>query len=176
MLPVSASELHTAAAGPRSELCRRVLQICASRMEPAPEGGWLPKIYALLTEGLYPREEAMPLPPSAALYVETLEQAMAREDAPFDLFTDLLALPDVSLTESRTAQEYARFHQIVEQQHLMALLRLGREIMPFDIMSHIIGVHNVALRVGILARQAGLPVDLPLVSAACSAHDEGKFG
>ena len=176
MLPVSASELHTAAAGPRSELCRRVLQICASRMEPAPEGGWLPKIYALLTEGLYPREEAMPLPPSAALYVETLEQAMAREDAPFDLFTDLLALPDASLTESRTAQEYARFHQIVEQQHLMALLRLGREIMPFDIMSHIIGVHNVALRVGILARQAGLPVDLPLVSAACFAHDVGKFG
>jgi len=176
MLPFEISLLHTALEGPRTELCRRVLQICLPWMEAAPEGGWLPYIYECLTRVLYPTDTPCELSPSAALYVQALEAALAAEQAPFDPLTDLLPVPEEAFADSRTAEEYHRFRQAVDACHLMALLRLGREIMPFDTMSHIIGVHNVALQVGILARQAGLPVDLPLVSAACFAHDVGKFG
>ena len=73
--------------------------------------------------------------------------------------TDLLPLPEDALAHSRIAEEYHRFQSLIRQRHVMALLRIGREIMPFDTASHIIGVHNVALHAGILARQAGLPVD-----------------
>jgi len=176
MLPFEVSALRTAAAGPREGLCSRVLEICAPWMGAAPEEGWLPYIYELLTEGLYPKGAAAPLPEQAQRYLEALELAMEQEQAPFDLLTDLIPVPEAALQESRTVEEYERFQQMVTDCHLMALLRIGREIMPFDTMSHIIGVHNVALQIGILARQAGLPVDLPLVSAASFAHDVGKFG
>ena len=87
-----------------------------------------------------------------------------------------LPLPEGAIAESRVAEEYGRFQALVEEKRLMALLRIGRECMPFDTASHIIGVHNVALHAAILARAAGLPVDLPLVSAASLSHDVGKFG
>ena len=50
------------------------------------------------------------------------------------------------------------------------------ESTPFDPTSHTIGVHNIALHTAILAKKAGFPVDLPLVSAAALGHDIGKFG
>ncbi len=55
-------------------------------------------------------------------------------------------------------------------------MRLGMETTPFDPASHTIGVHNIALHTAILAKKAGFPVDLPLVSAAALGHDIGKFG
>ena len=55
-------------------------------------------------------------------------------------------------------------------------MRLGMEATPFDLASHTIGVHNIALHTAILAKKAGFPVDLPLVSAAALGHDIGKFG
>ena len=58
----------------------------------------------------------------------------------------------------------------------MAVMRLGMESTPFDPASHTIGVHNIALHTAILAKKAGFPVDLPLVSTAALGHDIGKFG
>ncbi len=170
--------LLPALAGDRAQLCEHVLQICLPWMPPAPEGGWLIWIYQYLVQGIYPEERTYPpdLAAGAEFYVQALDWAMEHEDAPFDPMTDLLPVPEDQAARSRVAAEYVKFRTLVRQCHLMALLRTGRACMPFDTASHIIGVHNVALHGGILARQAGLPVDLALVSAASFSHDVGKFG
>lgn len=179
MLPFPYSALESALAGPRELLCQNVLAVCRPYLPPEPEGGWLPWIYHALTLGLYPVEgEALPedLARGAMVYVEALEWALDHENAPFDPLTDLIPVPEGEIEKSRVAGEYAGFQRLVRECHLMALLRTGRACMPFDTASHIIGVHNVALHAGILARKAGLPVDLALVSAASFSHDVGKFG
>ena len=165
----------------RDAVCRNVLDLCRPYLPEEPDQGWMPWIYHYLTLGLYPDPAAEPLPEAwtgavESVYLPALEWVLEREAEAFDPLTDLLPVPEDALAKSRVAAEYDRFLKLVKESHLMALLRLGRECMPFDTASHIIGVHNVALHAGILARQAGLPVDLPLVSAASFAHDVGKFG
>lgn len=160
----------------REELCGNVLTRCLPWMPAEPENGWLRWTYDYLTLGLYPDPNAVidpTLAEGADFYVSALEWAMEREAEEFDPLTDLLEVPE---SDSRVVDEYNRFRELVKRTHLMALLRIGRACMPFDTASHIIGVHNVALHAGILARKAGLTVDLPLVSAAALAHDVGKFG
>ena len=178
MAKLDEAGLRAALEQPRGQLCEAVLAVCKTDLPQEPEGGWLPWIYHWLTLGLYPDPAELTDPvlvQGAEFYVQALEWAMEREQAPFDPMTDLLPVPE-DAGESRVAEEYAQFQALVQESHLMALLRIGRACMPFDTASHIIGVHNVALHAGILAARAGLPVDLPLVSAASFSHDVGKFG
>lgn len=64
----------------------------------------------------------------------------------------------------------------MEDDYFIELMRIGREIMPFDPASHTIGVHHVAVHMARQALQAGIPVDIALCSAAALSHDIGKFG
>ena len=88
----------------------------------------------------------------------------------------LLRFDESALGGSRVARQYQTFTQAVQQSHILALLRLSRELGPFDLEAHTIGVHNIALHTAVMAAKAGLAVDLPLVSAAAFGHDIGKFG
>ena len=173
-------ELEALLGGPRDVLCRSVLAVCAPLLPPEPEGGFLPWCYRYLCAGLYPDPEASfdPALAEAAerIYLPALTWVLDRERYPFDPMTDLLEVPGEAVTQSRVAEEYRRFRTLVRSSRLMETLRIGRECMPFDTASHIIGVHNVALHAAILAWRAGLPVDLPLLSAASLAHDVGKLG
>ena len=105
-----------------------------------------------------------------------LEALFARYAGDPDPLTDLLELPPEALGQSRVKEEYAAFLRAVREGHVLALLRITRELRSFDPASHTIGVHNLALHTAILAGRAGIPVDLPLVSAAAFGHDIGKFG
>ena len=153
-----------ALSGDRAGLCGAVLSLCLHQLPPPPAEGYLPWCYRYLCAQLYPDGEVFdPALMNAVeeVYLPALCWALQHEDAPFDPLTDLLPLPEGAIAESRVAEEYGRFQALVEEKRLMALLRIGRECMPFDTASHIIGVHNVALHAAILARAAGLPVDLP---------------
>lgn len=165
----------------RAAVCANVLEACRPWLPQEPENGWMEWLYDYLTLRLYPDRTAKPLQPdlcraAETVYLPALEWVLERETAEFDPMTDLLPVPEEALAKSRIASEYGKFRELVRDCHLMALLRLGRACKPFDMASHVIGVHNVALHAGILADKAGLPVDLPLVSAASFAHDVGKFG
>ena len=159
-------------------LCQQVLALC--RPELSQPLQWLNTLYVRLSDNLFPDEAsghgAAPLTRDQAAYLAALEEVLARKEEPFDPLLDLIPLDPSSLSGSRVEDRYPRFAAAVADSHLLALLRIGREIMPFDPASHTIGVHNVALHTGMLAAQAGLPVDLPLVSAASLCHDIGKFG
>ena len=165
--------------------CGRLLSLCRpllDRLSPEPPGGWLPFFYEALSHGLYP-DPGRPADTRGQrqalwLFTALLEQQLAAEArrCPRDPLSDVPALTPEELAASRLADEYGRFQEAIRTDHFLALLRLGRDIMPFDPASHTIGVHHVALSAARQAAQAGLPVDVALVSAAALSHDIGKFG
>ncbi len=55
-------------------------------------------------------------------------------------------------------------------------MRLGMEVTPFCTLSHIAGVHYIAMTAARGLQEAGVGVDLALISGAAAAHDLGKFG
>ena len=165
--------------------CDRVLELCRPVMDalaPEPEGGWLKEIYLELCHRLYPDpgRGTMGAGPRRAMgfYLTVLEYFLAREreHCAYDPLTDIPALTDEERAESLIGTEYARYETAIAEAHFVSLMRLGREIMPFDPASHTIGVHHMALHMARQCRKAGLPVDICLVSAASLSHDIGKFG
>ena len=171
--------------GTRRVRCADVLSWCRPVMDalcPAPGQGWLKECYEELAHRLFPdpARKGMAAPAAQAMefYLTVLDFFLEDETGrcPLDPLSDVPALSGEDLEGSLTADEYARFRRAAAESRFMALMRLGREIMPFDPASHPIGVHYLALHIARQARQAGLPVDIPLVSAASLAHDIGKFG
>ena len=162
----------------RRDLCAAVLSLCAPDFaeKPASAQEFLSALYRKLCAGMFPDGvEEEPLTPDETRYLAALERALANP-APFDPYLDLLPLAETDAAGSRVEKQYRLFLRTAAAQHLMAVMRLGMETTDFDPASHTIGVHNIALHTAILARQAGFPVDLPLVRAAAIGHDIGKFG
>lgn len=167
--------------------CGAVLALCRPLMEAlcpegAPAEGWLSYLYRYLGENLFP--VAKPLRPKRAqkramdVYLFTLEWFLKREKevCPYDPLSDIRPLTEEEAAASRIRSQYEHFLACIEASHFIALLRLGRDTQPFDPASHTIGVHHLALHLARQAVRAGVPVDLPLVSAAALTHDIGKFG
>lgn len=167
---------------PREHLCTALTQALLPTLDalsPAPEEGWLRCAYTALCHGLFP-DPAYQAPSAEVLHgidllLSAIETAFACEDAPFDPLTDLFPF-DSAQADTRVKDEYALFEAAVREAHFLTALRIGREVMPFDPASHTIGVRNVAVHCAVLAQEAGLPVDVPLVAAAALCHDIGKFG
>ncbi len=157
------------------KLCQKTLQALFPETEPSV---WLDTLLDQLSANLFPDEAhpALPLSAQQNHYLSVLEILFRFHDAPDDPLTDLLSFPPAALAKSRVAGEFSTFRRAVQAGHVMALLRLTRERRSFDPASHIIGVHNLALHTANFAAQAGIPVDLPLVSGAAFGHDIGKFG
>ncbi len=161
-------------------LCRRLVELCGDVMQfrPAFAVQWLERLSDKLIDNLFPdaTHPQTELTEDEELYLTLLEWAIDHHTGTFDPLSDLLGFDEAALQSSRVTEEYQRFGRAVQQGHVMALLRISREVRPFDLASHVIGVHNVAMHTAIMASKAGLPVDLPLVSAAAFGHDIGKFG
>lgn len=166
----------------RAEICTAVehaLRAILDEISPAPAEGWLSCAYAKLTHGLFPdpayRAPSENVERGLSLLLGALDAAISCESAPQDILTDLLPFDEALCEESRVKSEYERFLSEIDASEYVLTMRLGREVMPFDPASHTIGVRNVALHTALLARQAALPVDVPLVAAAALCHDIGKF-
>ena len=163
------------------ELCRRAMELCRpemNRMQPEPENGWLNALREHLSANLFPDEThpASPLSEAETFFLAVLELLFQFFDGEADPLTDLLTFDKAALEQSRVKREYIRFQSAIQEFHVLALLRMLREANEHDLASHVIGVHNLALHTAILAVEAGLKVDLPLVSGAALGHDIGKFG
>lgn len=165
--------------------CAQMLAWCRpvmDRLSPEPENGWLRECYDELAHRLYPDPARGTLRQGKRqaidFFVTVLSWFLESERGrfPTDPLTDIPEVTERELDGSLIRGEYLRYREAVEQAHFVTLLRLGREIMPFDPASHTIGVHYIALHMARQAAEAGLPVDIPLVSAAALSHDIGKFG
>ena len=147
-----------------------------------PETEWLPYAYEVLAAGLFPYAE-QPQPAKAQrqaldFFLCVLSWFLDQEKrrCPFDPLSDFYTVTQEELESSRIREQYELFKAQIRDAHFRELLRIGRDIMPFDPASHTIGVHHVAVYAARQAALAGLPVDVALVSAAALSHDIGKFG
>ena len=74
------------------------------------------------------------------------------------------------------ATEYKRFVRAFQNDYIYEMMKLNQEIMGYNTLDHICGVHYIAMFIGRQLKNAGLPVDLGRVSGAAIGHDIGKYG
>ena len=170
---------------PERTVCAKVLDWCRPVMDrlcEEPACGWMRECYDELAHRLYPDPARGTLPRGCAqaidFYITVLSWFLQQETGRFacDPLTDIPFVTEQELESSLIGEEYARWREAIGQAHFVTLMRLGREIMPFDPASHTIGVHYLALHMARQAAKSGLPVDIAMVSAASLSHDIGKFG
>ena len=151
------------------------------RMCDLPPEGILPFAYESISVGLYPYSGA----PHAdkgqksalRFYLAVLSRLLdAERENAFDPLLDYQPVTNEEAAKSPIAEQYVRFSETMKKSGYRELLRIGREIMPFDPAGHTFGVRHIALHVAREAASAGLPADVALVAAASLAHDIGKFG
>ncbi len=168
-------------------LCADVLEVCRPAMErlagpEEPEGGWLKYAYGTASRLLYPelgeRADDWRCWAACILFIETLHLVLdfEHEVMPFDKELDFAFLTAEEAAGCLRGAEYLSMMQAWKEQHIDVLLRLGNEATPFSTLSHIAGVHYVAITAARGLAAAGVPVDLALVSGAAAGHDLGKYG
>jgi len=162
-----------------------VLSLCLPVMQnlcPDPPADWLFFIYDLLVERLFPSEGAKPAGPArlrASLFYLGVLQTLLRHEAETGSFapdTHFRFATEEERAASPTNAQYATFLRLMDSEFLMELMRIGRAVKPFDMLSHVAGVHHIAVQTARQLIEAGVAVDIPLLSAAAATHDIGKYG
>lgn len=74
------------------------------------------------------------------------------------------------------SEEYSLFKKTFYDEYVYEMMKLNQDVIKFNTLDHICGVHHLALFIGKQLFNAGLPVDLGRVSGAGAGHDIGKFG
>ena len=166
--------------------CAHILELCApilNRLCPrGPEKGWGPFTYQYVCRVMYPENgfapEADRCGRGAEFYLTVLQVLLDQERSalPFDPMLDFQFLTEEEYEQCDKAREYRRFLAAWRGEFLYELMRLGMEFTPFKTLSHIAGVHHIAMTAARGLAQAGVEVDLALISGAAAAHDVGKFG
>lgn len=164
---------------------RDILNLCLPVMERlCPEdrpGDWLVFIHSTLVEQLFPQEGA-PRPSlervRASLFYLGVYRLLLEEEQkkPFAPDTHFQFATEEECNQSPTQRQYAQFLKVAQSAFLIELMRIGRDCMPFDMLSHVAGVHHVAMRMARQLKEKGISVDLQLISAAAATHDIGKYG
>ena len=99
-----------------------------------------------------------------------------RQVLPFDPLMDFQFLTPEEYTPCDCGREYAKLLECYRKEYVYELMRLGLEVTPFKTLGHIAGVHYIAMAVARGLKQAGVDIDLALISGSAAAHDIGKFG
>lgn len=168
------------------EFCAELLEQCRGEKPEAyqqePPMGWLEYCYWYAIGLSYPDSVQDKL---AAAYQDGAQYFLMRlrerlqekpEGEAFDPFSEFAFLSPQELPDNAITVEYERFLEHFQQEYVYELMIIGREIFYFNILSHIAGVHYVAMHVARQLQAAGVPINLALVSGAAIGHDIGKFG
>ena len=157
-------------------------EICPQWYEETPEQGWLEYTYWYIISWSYPGSVMMEFPKQfeagAEFFIRVLRCMLdyTKAHKEFDPFTDFEFLDVSAMPDNVIKEEYERFLYYFRKYYLYELMYIGKEIFFFNTLSHIAGVHYVAMHVARQLKEAGVPIDLPLVSGAAVGHDIGKFG
>ncbi|MFI3174596.1 MAG: hypothetical protein R3Y53_05260 [Bacillota bacterium] len=151
-------------------------------VEKEPEEGWLFYIYRFLIRSVYPHREdivlSVSIPKAVFVYLEILRIFIAEEKSHrlFDCLADFAFATEEEMLGSPYEKTYNTFLKQVENEYIYELMWIGREIMPFNLLAHVAGVHHIAMHVARQLVNADMPIDLGLISGAAAGHDFGKFG
>lgn len=72
--------------------------------------------------------------------------------------------------------EYKKFVKAFDQSYAYEMMKLSQEVMGFNTLDHICGVHYLAMNLGRQLKKLDVSVDLGRVSGAAGGHDIGKYG
>ena len=85
-------------------------------------------------------------------------------------------LKDKECALYNVSSEYYDFKKAFLSEYIYEMMKLNQDVLKYNTLDHICGVHYLALFVGKQLYNAGIPVDLGRVSGAAAGHDLGKFG
>ncbi len=164
---------------------RTILDI-SSRYTPelvdVPIEGWLEHTRLYLLHVLFPHMDAPLEPEKYADGRNMLLQIMRgiyvyeRQVLSFDPRYDMKLLSDEEIEANAFTDEYLRLKKLVKREFVYEFMRISADISPFNTLGHISGVHYVAMYAARQLHEAGIDVDLGLISGAAAAHDIGKYG
>ena len=158
-------------------LCRPELDALSGGQEPAQ--GWLAYTYDFACRLLYPEEDADTSCAAGAVFLLSVLQVLfAAEDEllPRDPAWTFDFPTEEELSGCACAASLGQMLRSWKREYVYELMRLGLEATPYRTLEHIAGVHHVAMTAARGLRQAGIPLDLALVSGSAAGHDIGKFG
>ena len=151
-----------------------------------PADGWLMHTYLYLRNQLFPH---LPLTlntqPDPGDYSADRDSLLKffravyryeRKVCAFDPTKDMLILSDAEIRDGGFIPGYIKLKKLIRSLYIYEFMRIGADITPFNTLGHISGVHYVAMYTARQLYDAGVPVDLGLISAAAASHDIGKYG
>lgn len=166
--------------------CTEVLDLCAPILTAlcpnTPKEGWLRFSYQYISSLMFPENgfapEVSQYAQGARIYLTVLHILLQYERTylHFDPMLDFEFLSEDEYRHCNHAEEYRRLIDAWQEEYLYELMRLGMEVTPYKTLSHISGVHYIAMTAARGLKKAGLEVDLALISGAAISHDFGKFG
>ena len=164
---------------------KTILSICSRytpELEVAPIEGWLEHTRLYLLNLLFPHLDGPQDLDKFKAGRNILLQLMRgvyeyeRKVLPFDPCYDIHLLSDEEIMSKGFTDEYLRFNKLVRSNYVYEFMRLSSDISPFNTLGHVSGVHYVAMYTARQLYDAGINVDLGLLSAAAASHDIGKYG
>ena len=165
--------------------CREIFEFCEEPMfllGRGPKDGWMSFTYRYVCHILYPDEEFTAeneeFSAGALFYLTVMRFFFDREREvmPYEPLMDFAFLKEDEIQEFETRREYRNFLSAFRDEFVYEMMRLNAEVTPFKTLEHIAGVHHVGMYVARGLYNAGVPIDLTLISGATAGHYLGKFG
>lgn len=85
-------------------------------------------------------------------------------------------LKDEEIEALERPQEYKKFLSNFKKDYIYEMMKLSEEVMGFNTLDHVCGVHYLCVHIGRQLKKVGIPIDLGRVSGAGAGHDIGKYG
>lgn len=73
-------------------------------------------------------------------------------------------------------EEYKKYIKAFQSTYAYEMMKLSQDVMGYNTLDHICGVHSLAVTLGRQLKRLGVSVDLGRVSGAAGGHDIGKYG
>lgn len=161
---------------------RDLMQPTLEKIAPEPPEGWFSYMEACALNTLYPQNydaKKDPKSEKGRFFILEILRTFYRFQKRFQEFNPKNYMRFIKREEAEefhTGEEYLRFIGFCKDNYIYEFLRLVKENTPYNILGHISGVHFIAMHVATQLYQAGVPIDLTLVSGAAAGHDIGKLG
>ncbi len=172
----------------RDYSCNSVLLLCQSLMNQVAQdnipSNWLEYVYQYTLNKSFPHaveaELKNGLDCSCSIYLQTLREISEfQKNDTDDTWQSRYPIRFLSSEEENELEnpiEYKKFLKAFDELYVYEMMKLNQEVLGFNTLDHICGVHYLALYIGRELKKAGIPIDLGRVSGAAAGHDIGKYG
>ncbi|MGE5628856.1 MAG: cytidyltransferase [Solirubrobacterales bacterium] len=168
--------------------CSRVLLICKDLMENLNQGNnpsdWLSYIYQYSLNNIFKEAVTIELDPALEVpceiylgFLRIFSDIEKNVDGPtWQSKYPLNFLNENEINKLEFPEEYRKFIKAFNFSYAYEMMKLSKEVMNYNTLDHICGVHSLSLTIGKQLNKLGIPVDLGRVSGAAGGHDIGKYG